>query len=122
MTEPDPQASIAAAIRRHREAAGMSQETLGAAVARHEDRPQAYGQSTVQKWENGEVDLRPARIEAIERALGLRSGTLTRLAGSLPLDARQVRTVAEAVEADPRLTPQQRRALLAAYREMVRGE
>lgn len=76
MTTPDPQASLAAAIRRHREAAGMSQEALGAAVARHEDRPQAYGQSTVQKWEYGEVDEDLAVLFVVAAGLGARRGEL----------------------------------------------
>lgn len=110
-------AAIAAAIRAARDQ--RTQEWLGGEVARVEGRREAYGQNTVAGWESGRSALKPKKVFAIEKALGVPPGSISRLAGYLPSAAKPSRTVAEAIAADHDLSPDQREDLLAQYQGMV---
>lgn len=61
-------------------------------------------------------------VFAIEKALELGPGTLSRLLGYLPAEATDVLTVPAAVEVDPHLTVLGRRVVLKVYEEMVADE
>lgn len=91
---------------------------LGAEVARIEGSDEPISGASVSKWVGGNPPA-PGRVFAIEEALDIEPGMLSRLLGYLPADARSVTTTADAIAADPALTPLARRALLAAYREFV---
>jgi hypothetical protein len=82
--------------------AGRPQGQFGGEVAKQEGRSQHYSQQQVSNWVQGN-EPNPRQAIAIEKALGVRPGTLTRLLGYLPLDARTTKTVNEAVAADPSL-------------------
>jgi transcriptional regulator with XRE-family HTH domain len=66
--------ALGSAIRRRREAAGLTQRELGERLRRvtREPRPQ----TTVSRWEAGAVDLGYEQIHRIEHALDLAPGTL----------------------------------------------
>lgn len=94
-------------------ASGMSQRALGEAVGI----PASTAQSRVSAWLNGERHPpSPAMVVALERTLGLAPGALTLHLGFLPPDARrEVRSVTEAIDADPLLDERARRALRNLY-------
>lgn len=106
MPDDDDQRPLLDAIRAAMDERGMTQQELGAAVAHAEGQP-AYPQSTVSAWFQGKSYLRPSRVFAIERILGMRPGTLSRLDGYAPLGAKPSATVEEALAADPDITADQ---------------
>jgi transcriptional regulator with XRE-family HTH domain len=78
--------------------------------------------STVAFWEQGKFLPNPSNVIPLERALELEPGTLARLLGYMPLDTMrgELRTVLDAIMADPNLGQRERDLLLAMYRELVR--
>lgn len=58
-------------IKEHQEALGVSDETLGGRLG--------VDRTTVWKWANEQWRLRPAKVDAIEDALGLERGQLSRM-------------------------------------------
>jgi transcriptional regulator with XRE-family HTH domain len=78
--------------------------------------------STVAFWEQGKTLPTPVNVVDLERVLELEPGTLARLLGYMPLDTmqREMRTVLDAIMADPDLGQRERDLLLAMYRELVR--
>lgn len=71
------------------------------------------------KITRGERTPRPSGVFALERALGLAAGELSRHLGYIPADAPA--SVVAAVQADPRLTDNAKRMILATYRAGLRG-
>lgn len=94
---------------------GRSQGWLGSEVARIEGRANPYSQPATSEWLAKITNQPPGRIFLIEQALSMKEGTLSRLLGFLPTSARPVRTVVEAIAADPRLTEKERRILTQVY-------
>lgn len=74
---------------------------------------------TVSYWAQGKQRPSPEEVFALEKVLGLRGGTLSQHDGYLPLDAKPIRSFADAVEADSQLTPAKRRYLRRLYRELL---
>lgn len=111
------------AVKERLTALGRSRAWLGAEVARLElgDGARPYTASAVTMWVNGDTEPTRPKVWAIEAALGAKPGSLSRLLGYLPLDARPATTVTAAIEADPRLGTEGRRALLAAYRALAQA-
>ena len=72
------------------------------------------------KWLDQPERLLPYRVFALERVLDLPPGLLSRPLGYLPVEVAAVSDTRTAIENDERLTESNQRALLAAYREMVR--
>jgi transcriptional regulator with XRE-family HTH domain len=121
MPEDDEQRPLLDAIRAALEERNLSQRELGAAVAHIEGQP-AYPQSTVGAWLQGKAYLRPSRVFAIERVMGMRPGTLAKLDGYLPLTSTAPpTTVEEALAADPDITSSQA-VMLAAGVEAMRNQ
>lgn len=110
---------LAAAIAEELYGQGYSQTWLGAEVAALEGRREPYAQAAVSRWLDGQTALEPERVFLIERALGKRPGTFSRLAGYVPAGSRPVRSVIDALEADPALSPEGRRTVAIAYRAAV---
>lgn len=73
------------------------------------------------KWLDQPDRVLPYRIFAIEEVLELPEGSLSRVLGYVPASAVPNSDVVSAVMLDERLSEPSKRALLAAYREMVRG-
>lgn len=111
------------AVKRRLADLGRSRAWLGGEVARLElgDAARPYTASAVTMWVNGETEATRSKVWAIEAALGAKPGSLSRLLGYLPLDARPVTTVAAAIEADPALGDEARRVLVAVYRAVTEG-
>lgn len=100
---------------------GRTQKWLGEEAAAVLGRDRPFSQSVISGWLHGVTSWEPEILFAVERSLGLRPGDLSRHLGYLPLDARSGPTTVEgAINADPRLRPALRRALIAAHREMVK--
>jgi hypothetical protein len=114
-------AEFGAALRKRLNEMDRSQEWLGAEAARLEGREKPYIQQTVGHWINGTAEPSPPATFAIEKALQLRAGTLSRALGYLPPDSRSATTVKDAVAADPKLTASGRRILAKVYEELVDG-
>lgn len=102
------------AIYTARRANRMSQRELGLAVG--------VSQGSVTAWERGVTsDLGPGRIFALEEALELDPGTLSRLCEPhpfLPVSA-DIPGVVDAIHADKQLKHQQKEALLVFYNSLV---
>lgn len=119
MTTKPPRQQLGAAIKDALEERGESQSWLGREVGRILGRPDPYSQAIVSTWVLGDRLPEPAQVFAIEQALGLRPGFLSRHLGYLPVDHRPAVTVEDAVETDVDLTPSQRGPLLDHYRGLV---
>lgn len=100
--------TVGRTIKRLREAAGVSQEALGAALG--------IDQTGVGKIESGQRALTVERLLRIEDALGLDRGAIVLDAGLVP----GAGTVEAAVLSDRGLTPVMRRSLLVFYRSAVK--
>lgn len=89
----------------------------------HADLADTLGVATsgISQWTTSRATPSPDTVFRIEEALGLKPGTLSKTLGYLPVNARQILTVPQAVDLDDQLTPLGRRLLLSAYRELVRG-
>jgi hypothetical protein len=119
MDTTDAQQELARAIRSQLESAGRSQSWLGAEVANAEGRTDPYSQAVVSEWVSGQAEIPPGRLFIIERVLGRRPGTFSRIVGYLPVGARSAVSVAEAIDADPQLSLEGRVVVLGAYRAAV---
>lgn len=119
MSDDEGRTALAQAIRTAMEEAGYTQRELGALVAHAEGRDEPYTQAFVSDWLAGRRPLAPDRVFTLERILGARPGSLSRLDGYLPLDAVPTKGVGEAIESAAELTPEQREDLLAQYETMV---
>lgn len=99
----------------------VTQPELARRVATDLGEP-VVGQGSVSRWLDDVTALTPARMFAIERALELAPGTVTRL---LPVPYEPphdggVPTVLDAIDAAPELTPTMRDLLRGAYLGLVR--
>jgi transcriptional regulator with XRE-family HTH domain len=92
---------------------GMSQQELA-------ERLGLNSQSVISQWISSTHEPSPTRVFAVERHLDLRPGQLSRLLGYLPVDAVPALDVPSAVSADPGLSDQQKEAVLAVYRVLIR--
>lgn len=74
-------------------------------------------QNWISRRENGEVELKPSEICAIEEALGAPHGTIYKLAGLIEPDRPDGKWVParKAIENDPLLNETSRRIILGAY-------
>lgn len=97
---------------------GRNQSWLGAEAARIEGLASPIAQPQISKYLAGEATPEPRRVFAIEQALDLAAGSLSRLLGYLPVDAVPAVTVADAAEQDPWLTRDQRDDLVAVWETM----
>lgn len=100
--------------------AGRSQKDFGYDVARVEGRDQPYSQQQVSQWIRGK-EPSPDQAIAIERALPVKPGMLTRLLGYVPIDYKPPKTFDEALNLDHRLGPNERDGLRALYRSLVKA-
>ena len=71
-------------------------------------------------WVNGDTEPTRPKVWAIEQVLDARPGSLSRLLGYLPVDARPITSVPGAIDADPRLDEEGRRVLHALYKVVCR--
>jgi transcriptional regulator with XRE-family HTH domain len=94
-------------------ASGVTHEQLAARVTG------LLGESvtpaSVSNWVNGKNEPTRVRMFAIEQTLDLRPGSLSRHLGYLPVDARPARTVKDLLDEDPKIGPELRAVVLAAY-------
>lgn len=93
---------------------------LGAEIARAVGKRSPITQSAVSQWVRGETEPERDYVFAAERILDLRPGTLSRLLGYLPVDAKSAKTVPDAIDSDPALTDRAKAMLRAVYREAIR--
>mgnify|MGYP000868055126 CR=1 FL=1 len=119
MPNEDPGARFARRLRQYRDAAGMTQEDLGVAIARIEGRSKPYSQGAVAAWETAEKYPRtPSFVFMIEQALNIKPGTLSAIVGYVPPRAAPPTTVPDAIAADKGLTREQREALTEMWEGM----
>lgn len=92
----------------------MSQDDLARRIGK--------SQSIIARYEAGELSpVDPDIVFALERALRVPPGTLSRHLGYLPSDVRETPfTVVDAIQHDAVLLPSNKRALIRMYREYVR--
>lgn len=92
---------------------------LGAEVARIEGDDEPISGASVSKWVAGNPP-RPERVFAIEEALGVKPGALSKLLGYLPITARRPCRVPDAIAEDADLTQRDQQLLASLYAQMVR--
>jgi transcriptional regulator with XRE-family HTH domain len=114
VTTNDQRDAFRQALRHARQERGWSQRRLAQQVG--------VSHSAISSWERGSSLPEPANVVDLERALSQESGTLARMLGYMPLGTmrRELRTVLDAIMADPDLGQRERDLLLTMYRELVR--
>jgi transcriptional regulator with XRE-family HTH domain len=100
------------ALRRAREASGLSQRVVGEAVGRTG--------SAVWQWEEGRGAPDHATVAKLEALLELEPGSLAKLLGYVPTGPDGPVSLVEALNADPRLDDSGRELLTSVYRWLVR--
>jgi transcriptional regulator with XRE-family HTH domain len=73
--------------------------------------------SAISLWLNAKSEPSRVKVYAMERVLGLKPGTLSRCLGYLPVNARNVATVEDALEADSRIPAEFRPMVIAVVSE-----
>lgn len=73
--------------------------------------------STISTWLSG-GGAKPAQVFAVENALSLRPGRLSRHLGYLPVGQRDDCDITEAIEADSELDRESKDAMLALYKAL----
>lgn len=95
---------------------GRPRGWLGAEVARIIDDTRApFTASAVTQWIDGETEPTRDKVFAIEAALKVAPGTLSRILGYLPVTAVAARSVPDAIRADRTLPEEARGLLLKVY-------
>jgi transcriptional regulator with XRE-family HTH domain len=114
MMTAEQKASFRRGLRRAREAAGYSQSGLSLKIG--------VSRSAVWQWEGGRAVPTEENVAALERELELQPGSLSLLLGYLPAGAveREMISVIEALEADPKLGERERELLASMYRQLVK--
>lgn len=97
---------------------GRSQSWLGAEIARMEGSESPVAQSQVARYISAEHIPEPARVFAIEKALGLKAGALSHLLGYVPTGFTTPLSVGDAVALDLDLTAGQREDLTGMWEQM----
>lgn len=116
---PNPHQQIGAVIKDELLHTGNTHSWLAVEVARIEGRPQPYTSAVVTHWVKGTKFSSPAQLMAIEKALNLPAGRLTRILGYVSTDAIPAATVPEALDLDASLTPTKRAEVLEVYLRAV---
>ena len=117
MADDESNAAVSEAIRTIR--GERTQDWLGAEVARVEGRKEPYGQNTVAGWESARYALKPAKVFAVEAALGVPAGSISQLAGFVPKQSKAAKSVVDAIKVDNDLSQDQKEDLTAQYQGMV---
>lgn len=103
--------AFGAALASARLARGLSQRRLGELLG-------GITQSAISAWESGEAEPLPETVFAVEDALELPGGQLSRALGYLPAHAGEAgvaSSVPAAIVADPLLSATEKRGILALY-------
>jgi len=114
MATDEQKAAFRRRLRQEREAAGQTQMGLSLKIG--------VSRSAVWQWEEGKSVPTEANVAALEKELRLRPGALSILLGYLPAGAaeREMVSVIEALEADPKLGDRERELLATMYRQLVK--
>ena len=108
----DQREAFRQALRRAREASGLSQRVVGEAVGRTG--------SAVWQWEEGRGAPDHATVANLEAVLELETGSIAKLLGYVPTGMDRPVSLVEALNADPRLDDSGRELLTSVYRWLVR--
>ena len=114
MATDEQKAAFRRRLRQEREAAGQTQMGLSLKIG--------VSRSAVWQWEEGKSVPTEANVAALEKQLRLQPGELSILLGYLPAGAveREMVSVIEALEADPKLGARERELLATMYRQLVK--
>lgn len=77
--------------------------------------------AALQQWLAGTHEAKRAKVFLLEEVLDLRPGSLSQHLGYLPLNARPVVTVEEAITNDTQLTKRDQQLLIDLYRSRLEG-
>jgi transcriptional regulator with XRE-family HTH domain len=108
----DQREAFRQALRRARDASGLSQRVVGEAVGRTG--------SAVWQWEEGRGAPDHTTVANLEAVLELEPGSLAKLLGYVPTGSVGPVSLVEALNADPRLDDSGRELLTSVYRWLVR--
>lgn len=116
-SSPAEAEAFAAALLRQLE--GRNRDDVRADVARISGETVSRG--ALQQWLAAKVEPSRRKVRALEQVFGLGAGALSRHLGYLPADAKEVRSVLDAIDQDTKLSEKARRILKGSYRELTRG-
>jgi transcriptional regulator with XRE-family HTH domain len=110
---PEELAQFGAALADALIALGIDQKDFAVEMTREVGEP--VSKSSVSQWAGGVHEPTRAKVFAMERLLKLKPGTLSRHMGYLPASAKDVKSVLDAIDADPKLSEGTRFILRASY-------
>jgi transcriptional regulator with XRE-family HTH domain len=117
------QDALGAQIKKLREEQDMSQTDLGLALARFQPDREPVPQTTISRWEKGQAALATWQVNDIERALGIREGSLLVAAGVVKLGSVQAdndeKLLLEVVRSSSAIHPELRSDVQVAIRSFL---
>lgn len=116
--------ALGAQIKILREEREWSQTDLGVALAPYQADGKPVPQTTVSRWEKGQVDFTANQVRSIERAFGLAKGTLLAYAGyvdSVAVDMEDPeRFLYNVIRTSPAIHPELRNDAVAGIKGFVK--
>lgn len=97
---------------------GLNRAEFARKVAIEEGRDRPHPEQQVSAWIKGENIASQARVFAIERALDATPGALSHLLGYLPVEARDITTVEDAISFAAGLDDKDRSMLIELYQSL----
>jgi hypothetical protein len=95
------------------------QRWLANEVARLEGRATSYSQGAISKWKANPDRMKPGTVFAVERALKMPPGSLSREFGYVPAETRPLPNTRDAIANDGAIDAVTRGILLSVYDEAV---
>lgn len=95
----------------------LSQADLGRRLGAFLEAP--VPQTTISRWEQGQVDLGIEQIRALEVVLGVEKGMLLAASGYIDFTPTPVADIENLILTDPHMHPSQRQSVLSIYRTFV---
>lgn len=93
---------------------GWTRDELAEAVAKESG--ESVSVSALSLWLSAKAEPSRRKVFALEKVLGCKPGALSRHLGYLPINARDVVSVEDALEADGRISAEARRVLLSGVK------
>lgn len=114
----DRPSAFEGAVRQRMSQLGLNQRDLAKRVAERHPTKETLSAQSITNWLREPENLPPASVFALESALELAPGALSWMLGYIPFSAESSEVI-NALERDPRLTPELRHTVRGAYEAAV---